>query len=187
MLPRVWARLVGDADDPHGERLYELVSEAVEAEADSRPSREVVRAFLAGRRVTEHEPQDRPFRRAVGTPGRPPGPPQRTKAPARRIEAFELDGTRHAVATWREMLADVCELLIAEAGADFADRVARLAWRRHPRFGGSPEPYQRAHRLSNGLYMDVNLSAVNAERHARDVLRAVRRSDVGFAIIERTG
>ena len=80
------------------------------------------------------------------------------------------------------MLVQVCNLLIREAGAQFPDRVSGIRGRIRPRFGRSDAGYIRPRRLANGLYIDVNLNAKGCERHARDVLVAVRGSADGFSV-----
>ena len=80
------------------------------------------------------------------------------------------------------MLIQVCNILIAEAGPRFTERVAALQGRVRPVFGRSPEGYLTPRQLANGLYVDVNLSADNCERRARQILQAVRGNDESFRI-----
>ena len=198
---RVWRRLVTDAADPHGEMLHDLLTEAVETEVSVRPSHEAVHQFLLDRLERELAPasgprdelasrdeqgdrieQQKPPRTAGGKQSRDEPARGRRKGRPKRIAAFLLDGGRHEVASWADMLVEVSNLLIRETGSQFPDGVSGLRGRIRPRFGRSADGYIRPRRLANGQYIDVNLNAKDCERHARDVLVAVRGSADDFRI-----
>ena len=89
--------------------------------------------------------------------------------------AFWLDGERHEVDRWVEVLYGVCSRLAAETGAGLGQKVAALRGRDRLYFSQKPDDLHRALPLeSAGLYMEGNFSANQCVRISRRVLVAVR-------------
>lgn len=203
VMPEAWSRVLDDAE------LHDLLAREVERIAGHRPDPDKVAAFIRrmasgdGGATTQHPEGSRTRQHGaappaptatpaaggheVSTPPTPSAVPQpqgsRQKVPPTRVAAFVLDGARHEVSSWPDMLVQLCNLLAAGAGASFAERVASLRGRLRPWFSPSPDAHIHPRQLDNGLYLETNLGARDSERRARRVLQAVRGSDDGFHIV----
>ncbi len=172
-LPEVWKRLITQPADPHGEMLHDLLAEAVEKNTGYRPEREMVQQFLLGR-LRQEIPTP-----LASTPSGQQGAPQRQeratrrrRGPARTIRAFMLDGRRYTARNWRDMLIQVCNLLVTEDEARFADRVT--SGRNAAYFSYSSTGLRESERLGNGMFVEINLNSGQIESLARDTIIAVR-------------
>ena len=100
-----------------------------------------------------------------------------------RPVAFWLDGDRHEVARWNEILHGVCDRLAREVGRSFSQKVAPLRGRRRLYFSKNADDLRRPRQVGeSSLYVERNLSANRCVRVAHRVLIAVRGSDEGFRV-----
>ena len=184
-LQDAWVRMLADSKG----LLRDLLAESVEEISGYRPSPESVHDFLQG--VLGNDAVVQPISDGsestlTGGNGNGHSPPEQTEDRRRRSVppvAFWLDGKRHDVASWRRLLVRVCELVAEEAGTSFGDRALQLRGRKRPYFSSSTgelrEPLAVA---GTKLYVEGNISATQAERIARGMLRKVRGSDEGFRV-----
>ena len=97
--------------------------------------------------------------------------------------AFELDGARHEVASWRQLLRVLCAYLASQTGPAFAERVTEVRGRERPYFSASGAGLREPLEIPGAdLHVEGNLNAKNCRDLARRVLVAVRGSDDGFQI-----
>ena len=188
-LPDAWRQLIAEPDG----LLVELLQQKVADISGSRPGDvdeqavvEFLRSLGLGASTSPVAPvsvSSLPIAPPVQPGGIHRAEPSRSEATPRRRRrspvAFSLDGARYSVRNWGDLLERVCNLLIDSTGSSrFSELVAPL--RTANRFSTSPRG--KARRLTNGLFLDVTLSADNSERLARDVVARVRGSDDGFRI-----
>ena len=114
----------------------------------------------------------------------PPGTAKgRRKSPSVSPAAFVLDGVRHEVPSWRQMLVRLSEELVRKEGPAFTERVLPLRGRKRAYFSRQPGDLFEPLRIAGSdLYVEGNLSALRAQQIARLTLVAVRGSDDGFDI-----
>ena len=188
-LQEAWNRVLRDRDG----LLRDLLSETVHEIADGAPDDEMIDEFLAavsGNGNGDPEPglpgggEKRPPARPKRTgSGQAPPPAAKRRRSGARPTAFWLDGHRHEVSSWRQVVVQVCERLAAEHGPLLADRVSQVRGRNRPYFSAAAEALRDPISIPGlGLHVEGNISASQAERIARLTLGAVRGSDDGFQI-----
>ena len=189
-LQEAWSRVLRDRDG----LLRDLLSETVHEIAGGVPDDEMIDEFLvavAGNGDGGLEPRlpggggKVPPVRPVGTgPGQaPPAGSKRRRRTGPRPTAFWLDGNRHEVSSWRQVLVQVCERLGTEHGPVFAERVSQVRGRNRAYFSTAADALREPIPIPGlALHVEGNISAGQAERIARLTLKAVRGSDDGFQI-----
>ena len=181
-LPTAWKQVLSDPDG----LLIDLVADAVREEAGHRPSREAVHQFLLGN--LRQEPSRTPVlephrqRRAQRTFLLPNEqlveagqqlPPTADFKDTRPV-AFWLDGVRHRVDLWREVLTEVCDEL-DRTNTNFTEIALRLKGRSRHYFSRSRHDFkEEPAQLANGLFTDITLNANSTVRRTVSVLEAVR-------------
>ncbi|MYB41949.1 MAG: hypothetical protein F4X76_07145 [Chloroflexi bacterium] len=201
-LQQAWRQVLGD---PNG-LLRDLLAEEVREIAGHRPEQQTIADFLRSvsgdtseetepprppprrtrsRRTQDAEPagQAAPASESVRVRGTVPATRPSTSFTGRRVAAFALDGTKHEVTSWRRLLVRLSEELSKKSGAGFPGMVATVSGRRRPYFSSSASDLREPLLIpGTRLFVEGNVSAVQAERIARLVLTAVRGSDAGFEI-----
>ena len=120
-------------------------------------------------------------RKRVQAPG--PSSPKLETFTFRKPVAFVLDGRRHEVTRWREIIHGVCEILATNPDIDFQQRVTDVRGKGRVYFSKDPAVLHQPLRLAEiGLFVEGKFSANDCVRLARRVLIAVRGSDEGFEI-----
>lgn len=126
--------------------------------------------------------------------GNAAGPPKRGQAhgrsspkpetfTSRQPVAFVLDGRRHEVTRWREIIRGVCEMLATDPEIDFQQRVTEVRGTGRVYFSKDPAVlHEPLHLAEAGLFVEAKFSANGCVRLARRVLIAVRGSDKGFEV-----
>ncbi len=99
----------------------------------------------------------------------------------RRPVAFQLDGRRHEVGSWRELLPRLCERIADGSEATFVERVTRPGGPSYLRSSAPDSPYW-VPIGATGLYVNVNITGTVAADRARRIVEAVRGSADGFSI-----
>ncbi len=180
-----WLRVLAD---PKG-LLRDLLVETAEEISGYRPTPEVINEFLQG--VSGDDIVFDSVRNETKQPPSGPNaddvvPPDKKKI-GRRLSvppvAFWLDGKRHDVRTWRQMLVRLCELVADGAGSVFPVQVTKLRGRKRPYFSSSSADLREPLPIpGTNLFVEGNVSATQAERIAKGTLRAVRNSEGGFRV-----
>ena len=197
-LPEAWERVLSD---PEG-LIIDLLIDAVKEISGHPPSKETVTEFLAGKlgpvNVEPPPTSVRTSRRRVrgtrsasagrsataSTPassGETTGAPAPTSFKGRRVAAYRLDGVRHEVNSWRDLLPRLCGQLAREAGRAFPQAVTRLEGQPYLRTS-APDSPDWIRIGGTDRYVYVNITADVAVDRSRRILRAVRGSDDGFHI-----
>ena len=203
-LQEAWKQVLSDPDG----LLRDLLAETVKEISGHDPDPETVAGFLrgiSGSGSTEAERPDPPprtegrrsrrrqaGRQVAAAPATPAseaassaettGAPTSSSSESRRL-AFQLDGERYEVRSWRRMLVRLSEELTKEAGSAFSERVANVRGRKRPYFSSSAADLREPLQIpGTDIYVEGNVSAAQAERIARLTLTAVRGSDDGFDI-----
>lgn len=119
----------------------------------------------------------------MGAPDTRSPPPTSESFTGLRPGAYFLDGKRHEVTRWNEVLLGICNRLAKETGSDFGKFVSSIRGTTRLYFSESAEKLHSPLRLSNStVYVEGKFSANDCVRLARRVLVSVRGSDEGFRI-----
>ena len=114
---------------------------------------------------------------------RDPSSPKPETFTFRQPVAFVLDGRRHEVMRWRDIVRGVCEILASDPDIDFQQRVTEVRGKGRLYFSKDPAVLHAPLRLTKaGLFVEGKFSANDCVRVARRVLIAVRGSDEGFEV-----
>ena len=158
---------------------------ALSAERLARRTVRVIRGSDEGFRITTDQEADSASTSSLveETTGTPAALPAAENVTGLQPAAFWLDGERHEVDRWVDVLYGICSRLAVEAGAIFGQKVAALRGRNRLYFSKNPDDLHRALPLERaGLYVEGNFSANQCVRISRRVLIAVRGADDGFSI-----
>ena len=184
-IPNVWRRLLAGPDS----LLVEYVQDEVRKETGLHAGAEQVIAVIRSEALAA-PPAVSPKPRSVTEP--PPAPPSTREGPqssrpviaapvkpirkrgggatGKRIVGFRLWGKQHPVQQWISMWLGVAEAVYERHSHEF-ERAFRLRGRTRQYITPSSEGHISARRIGNSpYYADVNLSAVQCERHSRDLL-----------------
>ncbi len=183
-LPEAWRQLLVDPPGP----LLDSLEEAVKKISGHSPDRETVLEFLRERSSCGFTKDELPALslQRDGRRDRPEESESSIESKRRSVppEAFWLDGRRHEVRSWREMLVRVCELLAKEVGpSDFEERVADLRGSKRPYFSPSQDKLRAPKEIAGtNLYVEGNFSSPKIRQLTGKIMRAVRGSDSGFKV-----
>ncbi len=184
-LQDAWLRVLADSKG----LLRDLLAETVEEISGYRPDPDSINDFLQGVLGDDivADPvgmeTDQPPTGRNGNDATPPDEEDGGRSPSVPPVAFWLDGKRHDVSSWRQMLVRLCELVAEGAGTAFPAQVSELRGRKRPYFSASGADLREPLAIpGTGLQVEGNVSASQAERIARGVLRAVRNSEAGFRV-----
>ena len=204
-LQEAWKQVLSDPDG----LLRDLLAETVKEISGHDPDPETVAGFLQGISGSGGAEAERPAppprtegrrprRRQAGrqvpaaraapasesaSPAETAGAPAPTSFRGRRVAAFLLDGARHEVKSWPQLVQTLSDQLAREAGAAFAESVAGVRGRTRAYFSERPDDLQHPRQLTNSsLYVEGSLGPDRAARISRRILIAVRGSDDGFRI-----
>ena len=200
-LQDAWKQVLGDPDG----LLRDLLAETVEEISGHQPDPETVAVFLNGVSGGGGAEAERPTpplrtdgrRRRRSDKGRTAegsvrasesassaettGTPSPAGFRGQRVAAFRLDGVRHEVNSWRDLLPRLCEQLAREAGEAFPQAVTRLEGQPYLRTS-APDSPDWVRVGGTDRYVYVNITADVAVDRSRRIVHAVRGSDDGFRI-----
>lgn len=114
------------------------------------------------------------------TPGHPAGEDS-GNLKGHRAVAFQLDGRRYEIESWRALLPQLCERLADGSGADFVERVTQPGGPSYLRSSPPDSPYW-VPIGTTGLHVYVNITGTVAADRARRIMATVRGSTDGFSI-----
>ncbi len=156
-LPEAWRRII---EEPN-EELVNLVAEMTERISGYTPDLDMVEAFLKQLAENYHEVR---FNRPEKEKSRSPKLVRSRKKPpdyftGKSIVAFTFKGRRIPVASWKEFLVKLSEILHTLHGEDF-ERVLSLRGRKRPYFSRDRKEL-RFPELIKGtdIYVETNMSA----------------------------
>ena len=180
-FPTAWTKLLTEPD----ELLQELVSDAVESASGHRPDAEVVAEFLLQASVPASQPRTgkkRPAARGTASAVKRRRSRRSKDVRGQKPVAFLLDGQRHEVSTWRQVLVGTCNLLATEASGSFVQKVQPIRGIKRRYFTTDAESLVRPLELKSSLFVEGNLSANDCVRVTRRVVRAIRGTDEAFDV-----
>ena len=168
-LPKAWSKIIEDSD----EDLIELIAETTEKLCGYKPEYATVERFITSNLPkVDYSSIPKPHvvtTRSTGTTSK------RTKETIESyaymsISSFVLNGTRYEVKSWKDMLIQICNILLATHRDKFK-QVLSLKGRKRPYFARNPDEL-REPKMLNGtdIYIETNLSANGIVKRSRDVL-----------------
>ncbi|RLG27098.1 restriction endonuclease subunit R [Methanosarcinales archaeon] len=166
-LPRAWDKLVKEPD----ESIIELLAETTEKLCGHKPDSDTVEDFLHSYVEKIDKIGYEPSRPTVRTPPKTPVGPQRGESYTRKsIVSFTFKGTGYEVRTWKDMLMEICNIMVNTHRNSF-EQVLNLVGRKRPYFTKSPDELRIPERINGtDIYVEVNLSANSIVKLSRDIL-----------------
>ncbi len=168
-LPKAWNKVIEGPD----ESLIELIAETTEKLCGYKPEHTTVERFVASNiQKIEHSPLQKP---SVVT--QQPA----IVVPRRRVEigesyayksisSFLFKGTRYEARSWKDMLIQVCNIMLATHKERF-EQVLNLIGRKRPYFTRNPNELMSPERINGtDIYVEVNLSANSIVKLSIDIL-----------------
>jgi hypothetical protein len=155
------------------EMLVELIAETTEKLCGYKPDHASVESFLASYVQKLEPPIDRVPKQVI-----PSGRSIITKRQIREeesytgksISAFTFKGTRYEVRTWKHLLIQICNIMVA-THRDRFEQVLNLVGRKRPYFTKSQNELRTPERIDGThIYVEINLSANSIVKLSRDVL-----------------
>jgi predicted type IV restriction endonuclease len=167
-LPKAWNKLVKEAD----ENLIGLLAETTEKLCGYKPDQATAEDFLASNvqkmeisvtaskqgisreRIKIAKSQFREGERYTGE----------------SISSFAFKGTKYEVKTWKDMLIQICNIMLA-THRDRFEQVLNLTGRKRPYFTKTLNELRIPERINGtDIYIEVNLGANSIVKLSRDVL-----------------
>lgn len=167
-LPRAWDKLVKESD----ESLIELLAETTEKLSGHKPDSDTVEVFLHSYVEKIEKIGYEPTRPTVFThPKTPVGSPQRAESyTGKYIVSFTLKGTVYKVSSWKDMLMEICNIMLNTHRNSF-EQVEKLVGRKRPYFTKTPGELRSPERVNGSdIYVEVNLSAKRIVKLSKDIL-----------------
>lgn len=168
-LPKAWKKLLIEPD----EMLVELIAETTEKLCGYKPDHVAVESFLVSyiqkleTLITKVPKHVIPSEKII-TAKRPlKGGESYT---GKSISTFTFKGTKYKVRTWRDMLIQVCNIMVA-THRDRFEQVLNLVGRKRPYLTKNPNELRAPERISGTeIYVEVNLSANSIVKLSRDIV-----------------
>jgi hypothetical protein len=159
-LPKAWNKIIEGPD----EAFIELIAEITEKLCGYKPDNTTVERFVISNiRKIEHPPLPKT---SVITP-----PPAIEESYAyRSISSFVFKGTRYEARSWRDMLIQVCNIMLA-THRDRFEQVLNLRGSKKPYFTRNPNELRIPEKIDGtDIYAEVNLSAASIVKRSIDIL-----------------
>mgnify|MGYP005810388861 CR=1 FL=1 len=168
-LPKAWSKVVDGPD----EALIELIAETTEKLCGYKPEHTTVEDFITssiqgiihpsfqGTRVIPTQPKSAIFKIAAGIG---------VSYTHKPISSFVFKGTKYEVKSWKDMLVQICNIMLASHRDGF-EQVLNLVGRKRPYFTRNQNEL-RSPEIINGtdIYVETNLSANSILKLAIDLL-----------------
>ena len=163
-LPKAWNKIIEGPD----ETLLELIAETTEKLCGHKPDHQTVESFIAS------DTQKIIFPTI-------PRPPVITSIRRREVEAeetytnksissFTFKGRRYEVNSWKDMLVQICNIMLA-THRDRFDQVLNLKGRKRPYFTRNPNELRSPEKIpGTDIYVEVNQSSNSIVRFSIDIL-----------------
>jgi len=168
-LPEAWNKVMEGPD----EALIELIAETTEKLCGYKPEHTTVESFINSYvQKIEHPPLQKP---SVATPGTAIVGPKGTvkigeSYSGKSISSFVFKGTKYEVRSWKDMLIQVCNIMLA-SHRDRFEQVLNLRGRKNPYFARNPDELPAPEKINGtDIYVEVNLSANSIVKHSIDIL-----------------
>lgn len=165
-LPKAWNKLVKGAD----ENLIGLLAETTENLCGYKPDQATTEDFLASyvqkMEISVTAPKPGISREGIKIAKSQFGENYTGKS----ISSFTFKKTKYEVKTWKDLLIQICNIMLA-THRDRFEQVLNLVGRKRPYFTRNPNELTIPERINGtDIYVEVNLSANSIVKHSRDVL-----------------
>ena len=146
-LPKAWDKITKEPD----ELLVELLAETTEKLCGYKPDSEAVEHFLESIATGRIVPP---------TPTTTHRKPYKTKIyTGKSIDYFEFRGRRHSANSWKDMLIQICKIVLTTHRKNF-DKVLELRGSKRPYFTKNPNELRAPKKIEGtDIYVETNLSA----------------------------
>ncbi len=183
-LPKAWNKVV----EGPGEALVELIAETTEKLCGYRPEHIVVERFIASNiQKIEHLPLQKPsvvkLQPAIVGPRRTVGIGENYAY--KSISSLTFKRTKYEVRSWRSMLTQVCNIMLA-THRDRFEQVLNLRGRKRPYFTRNPNELRAPEKINEtDIYVEINLSANSIVKLSIDILSLFGYTKDDFSIETR--
>ena len=166
-LPKAWKKLVVETD----EILVELIAETTESLCGYKPDHITVANFLDSYVLQSILPSKQPITQqklkiteiSLG---------EGENYTGKIISAFTFKCKRYEVKTWKELLIQICNIMLA-THKDMFDQILNLIGRKRPYFTKNKNELRSPERINGtNIYVEINLSANGIVKLSKDVLSA---------------
>jgi predicted type IV restriction endonuclease len=173
-LPKAWNKIIEGPD----KSLMELIAETTEKLCGHKPDDQTVKTFIASN-IQKIVPLTIQPQRTL-----PPGGRTELKTGGtyinkdkleetytnKNILSFTFKGNRYEVNSWKDMLVQLCNIMLDTHRLRF-NQVLVLRGRKRPYFSKNPNDLRTPKKiLGTDIYVEVNLSANNIVRLSKDIL-----------------
>ncbi len=166
-LPIAWDKLIKEPD----ELLVELIAETTEKLCGYKPDSNTVAEFLHSYSEKNEKIVLEPSKSTLHPHSKKLAVPYRKEIyTGKSIASFVFKGTRYEVRSWRDMLMEICNIMV-NAHRNSFEQVLNLVGRKRPYFTKSPGELRSPERVNGtDIYVEVNLSANSIVKLSRDIL-----------------
>ena len=168
-LPKAWNKIIEAPD----ETLIELIAETTEKLCGYKPEHTIVERFITSNIYKIEYPSIQ--KPSVITPQKTIVVPKRSleigeNYAYKSISLFLFKGTRYEVRSWKDMLIQVCNIMLATHRNRF-EQVLSLRGRKRPYFTRNPNELRAPEKINGtDIYVEVNLSANSIVKLSIDIL-----------------
>jgi len=167
-LPKAWNKLIKEAD----ENLIGLLAETTEKLCGYKPDQATAEDFLASY-VQKMEISVTASKQGISRERIKIAKSQFREGESytgESISSFTFKGTKYEVKTWKDMLIQICNIMLA-THRDRFEQVLNLVGRKRPYFTKTPNELRIPERINGtDIYIEVNLGANSIVKLSRDVL-----------------
>lgn len=164
-LPRALDKLIKEQDESFIELLAETTEKLCGHKPDSNTVKDFLHIYVEKIEKTRYE-SIIPMVRPPLTVGTQTGENYTGKS----IVSFVFKGTRYEVRSWKDMLIEICNILVNTHRNSF-DQVLKLVGRKRPYFTKSPSELRNPTKVNGtDIYVEINLSANSIVKLSNDIL-----------------
>lgn len=186
-LPKAWLELVSE---PEG-LLVDLLREKVKELSEFEPSTEQIVGFLRKLSVLSVDK----ITKSTSKPSKESAQKllkeknletevitAPTNVTGRTPKAFYIENDRYEVKNWKDMLIQICEIMIFELGSNFYEKVKDLRGTKRNYFQNNEIGMSIPHELSSGIFVETHFSAKLINEIAREIIASAGVSADSFRI-----
>lgn len=188
-IPNAWYKLINESN----EDLIRLISETTESISGYRPQIEEVEDFLGEciKKIPEEistKSGDRLHKKTRKTANN--GKEKKDRVPIRKgytgkkIVSFKFMDKNINVKSWRDLLLNLCEILVSTKGQLNFEKVLKLEGRKRPYFSKNPNLLRVPERIKDtDIYVETNLSSNSIVQLSKIVISLFEYEDKDLEII----
>lgn len=186
-LPKAWQKLVSEPD----ELLVDLLRDKVKELSEFEPSTEQIVGFLQKLSVLSVDNITKPISKPSKESAQKLSKEKNletevitapTNVTGRTPKAFYIENDRYEVKNWKDMLIQICEIMIFELGSNFYEKVKDLRGTKRNYFQNNEIGMSIPHELSSGIFVETHFSAKLINEIAREIIASAGVSADSFRI-----